>query len=160
MNICHFETPIGILEICDTGDFITKIDLIKNTVCSENTNISRLGKECIKQLSEYFNKERTQFNLPLKFGGTEFQNKVWKALTKIPYGETRSYKDIAAAVGSPKAYRAVGMANHKNSVLIVAACHRVINSDGSLGGFGCGTAVKKQLLLLENPDIRLKNTAK
>ena len=148
MNICYLKTPIGILEIHDNNKAITKIDLI-NHLSQSTGDISPLGAECSKQLMEYFNGKRTKFDLPLEFTGTEFQKKVWTELTKIPYGQTRSYKDIAIAVDSPKGFRAVGMANHKNSILIVAACHRVINADGSLGGFGCGIDIKKQLLELE-----------
>ena len=102
-----------------------------------------------RQLDEYFAGERKVFNLPLAPKGTEFQKKVWAALRDIPYGETRSYGQIAAAVGNPKASRAVGMANHRNPISIIVPCHRVIGADGRLVGFGGGLWIKERLLKLE-----------
>lgn len=102
-----------------------------------------------RQLDEYFAGERKIFNLPLAPKGTEFQKKVWAALRDIPYGETRSYGQIAAAVGNPKASRAVGMANHRNPISIIVPCHRVIGADGRLVGFGGGLWIKERLLKLE-----------
>lgn len=102
-----------------------------------------------RQLDEYFAGERKVFNLPLAPKGTEFQKKVWAALCDIPYGETRSYGEIAAAVGNPKASRAVGMANHRNPISIIVPCHRVIGADGRLVGFGGGLWIKERLLKLE-----------
>lgn len=102
-----------------------------------------------RQLDEYFAGERKVFNLPLAPKGTEFQKKVWAALRDIPYGETRSYGQIAAAVGNPKASRAVGMANHRNPISIIVPCHRVIGADGRLVGFGGGLWIKEKLLKLE-----------
>lgn len=102
-----------------------------------------------RQLDEYFAGERKVFNLPLAPKGTEFQKKVWAALCDIPYGETRSYGQIAAAVGNPKASRAVGMANHRNPISIIVPCHRVIGADGRLVGFGGGLWIKERLLKLE-----------
>ena len=99
--------------------------------------------------SEYFDGKRKIFDLPLKPEGTEFQLKDWNALREIPYGETRSYKDIAIAIGNPKACRAVGTANHNNPISIIIPCHRVIGSDGSLTGYGGGLDKKTYLLELE-----------
>lgn len=101
------------------------------------------------QLREYFAGNRTCFDLPLDFTGTEFQKKVWSALLTIPFGETRSYADIARKVGSPRAMRAVGAANGRNPISIVAPCHRVIGANGELTGFAGGLAAKKYLLDLE-----------
>ena len=101
------------------------------------------------QLEQYFCGERRQFTMPLDLRGTDFQKRCWKALLNIPYGETKSYADIARAVGSPRAFRAVGMANHYNPVAIVVPCHRVIASDGKLGGYGGGLQCKETLLRLE-----------
>lgn len=102
-----------------------------------------------RQLTEYFAGKRREFDLPLDAHGTPFQKRVWNALRRIPYGETRSYGDIARAAGSPKGARAVGMANHNNPIGIVVPCHRVIASDGSLGGYGGGLELKRRLLELE-----------
>ena len=101
------------------------------------------------QLSEYFAGARREFDLPLRLRGTQFQLAVWNALRAIPYGETRSYADIAAAVGNEKACRAVGMANHRNPVSIIVPCHRVIGKGGSLTGYGGGIDKKEFLLSLE-----------
>ena len=108
-----------------------------------------LIKRAISQLSEYFDGERTSFDLPISPSGTGFQKKVWDALLTIPYGETRSYKDIAVQIGNPKAVRAVGMANNRNPIAIVIPCHRVIGHNGSLTGYGGGLDVKAYLLELE-----------
>ena len=104
----------------------------------------------MKQLEEYFAGERKTFDVPLDLWGTPFQQEVWKALLQIPYGETRSYQDIAQSVGNPKAVRAVGGANGRNPVPVIVPCHRVIRSDGNLGGYGGGLDIKRDLLDLEN----------
>ena len=100
-------------------------------------------------MSEYLIGKRKSFDLPLNPRGTVFQQQVWKALCDIPYGETRSYKQIAEAIGNPKAVRAVGMANNRNPVLIVVPCHRVIGANGKLVGYGAGIEKKEFLLKLE-----------
>ena len=103
-------------------------------------------REVMRQLTEYFRGKRTSFDLPLHPKGTPFQMSVWKALTQIPYGETRSYGDIARAVGRPRAVRAVGLANGRNPLPIVVPCHRVIGSTGKLVGYGGGLPIKQALL--------------
>jgi methylated-DNA-[protein]-cysteine S-methyltransferase len=102
-----------------------------------------------QQLEQYFAGQRQQFDLPLDFQGTDFQQQVWQALLTIPYGETRSYKDIAIQLGNEKAVRAVGAANGKNPISIIAPCHRVIGSGGALVGFAGGLDKKQILLSLE-----------
>ena len=102
------------------------------------------------QLEEYFTNQRDQFTLTLDLFGTKFQKAVWTALTEIPFGETRSYKDIAESVGSPKAVRAVGGANNRNPIPVVVPCHRVIGTNGSLVGYGGGLGIKEFLLDLEH----------
>ncbi|MEG2883778.1 MAG: methylated-DNA--[protein]-cysteine S-methyltransferase [Acinetobacter sp.] len=102
-----------------------------------------------KQLEEYFAGQRQQFDLPLDFQGTDFQQQVWQALLTIPYGEKRSYKDIAVQIGNEKAVRAVGAANGRNPISIIAPCHRVIGSSGALVGFAGGLDKKQILLSLE-----------
>lgn len=105
--------------------------------------------ETQKQLTEYFAGKRQQFDLPLDFEGTEFQQKVWQALLTIPFGETRSYRDIAEQIGNVKAVRAVGAANGKNPISIIAPCHRVVGTNGKLVGFAGGLDNKDILLRLE-----------
>jgi methylated-DNA-[protein]-cysteine S-methyltransferase len=106
-------------------------------------------REAERQLADYFAGRLARFDLPLEFQGTDFQKRVWTELLAIPYGETRSYADLAKKVGSPKASRAVGAANGRNPLSIVAPCHRAIGSDGSLTGFAGGLETKKYLLDLE-----------
>jgi methylated-DNA-[protein]-cysteine S-methyltransferase len=105
--------------------------------------------ETERQLAEYFAGKRTRFDLPLEPRGTQFQKKIWQALREIPFGQTRSYLDLAKAAGSPKAARAVGAANGKNPLSIVVPCHRVIGADGRLNGFAAGVEIKATLLALE-----------
>lgn len=105
------------------------------------------------QLAEYFAGRRQIFDLPLEFRGTAFQQSVWQALLTIPFGETRSYGQIARAIGRPSASRAVGAANGRNPISIVAPCHRVIGSQGALTGFAGGLEAKATLLDLENPRL-------
>ena len=105
--------------------------------------------EVYEQINEYLNGRRRRFDFKYKLIGTQFQRKVWEELTKIPYGETRSYKEIAEAIESPGAARAVGMANNKNPIMIAVPCHRVIGADGKMVGYAAGLAVKSRLLKLE-----------
>jgi O-6-methylguanine DNA methyltransferase len=111
----------------------------------------------LRELNEYFAGERRGFSLPLDLRGTEFQLACWQALLEIPYGETRSYRDIAQAIGHPHAYRAVGMSNNRNPVAIVVPCHRVIASSGSLCGYGGGLGIKRKLLDLEQARLHLRD---
>jgi methylated-DNA-[protein]-cysteine S-methyltransferase len=111
--------------------------------------------QAARELREYFAGERREFSVPLDFTGTEFQNKVWHALRSIPFGETRSYGELAAQIGAPKASRAVGAANGRNPIPIILPCHRVIGSSGSLTGFGGGLPMKKQLLAHEQTRSQL-----
>ena len=107
------------------------------------------NKRVLSQLKAYLGGKRRDFDCPLDLGGTPFQRRVWAALMKIPYGETRSYQDIARAIGHARAYRAVGNANGANPVPLIVPCHRVIESNGGLGGYGQGLGFKKKLLNLE-----------
>ena len=118
---------------------------ISDAVCRDTP----LLLEARRQLEEYFAGLRAAFSLPLAPEGTDFQKTVWRELENIPYGETRTYGQIARALGNPKASRAVGMANHKNPVAIMIPCHRVIGADGSLTGYAGGLDIKETLLRLE-----------
>lgn len=122
-----------------------KNDIKNETMMKENAII----KEAKRQLDEYFDGKRETFDLLLEPQGTVFQEKVWNALTEIPYGEIRSYKQIATHIENPKAMRAIGGANHNNPIFIIIPCHRVIGADGSMVGYGGGIEVKKYLLELE-----------
>lgn len=117
---------------------------------SYERQMTPLLTEAIRQLEEYFTGVRREFDLPIKMTGTPFQLEDWQALCTIPYGETRTYGQIAAQIGRPKASRAVGMANHNNPISVIVPCHRVIGAGGKLVGYGGGLDVKEALLSLEN----------
>ena len=140
-------TPAGYLEIISDGTALTGIRSDGSITGEIFTD--EITAEAERQLAEYFDKKRIRFELPLHLSGTDFQLRVWNALAEIPFGETRSYRDIAEAAGSPKACRAVGNAVGKNPFLIVLPCHRVIASDGTIGGFSADIRIKKYLLEFE-----------
>lgn len=142
------DSPVCLLNIACDGEAITDITF-KSAPATAVLGNSPVLDNAVKQLEEYFNGSRKVFELPLSFSGTDFQNRVWHALCKIPYGETMSYGDIARLIGSPMAFRAVGMANNKNRIPIIIPCHRVIGADGGLTGYAGGVDIKKFLLALE-----------
>ena len=145
MNRITLDSPIGKFEIFEESEKITRIDIISGENFSPETETPLL-LEAKKQFLEYFSGKRKNFDFPIEFSGTEFQKSVWRELLKIPFGETKTYGEIAAAIGKPKAARAVGAACNKNHILIAVPCHRVIGSGGKMVGFAWGTEVKKWLL--------------
>lgn len=149
-TILYRVYPIGELAIADDGTGISDI-FVRGSRPALNAaqGTTPLLERAARELDEYFSGGRRSFTVPLSLGGTPFQRLVWQALKKIPYGQTRSYGDIARAVGRPKGFRAVGMANNRNPVLIMVPCHRVVGKDGGLTGFACGLGVKRYLLELE-----------
>jgi len=152
----YFTSPLGTMLIIEEQNAITHL-----TLSDQQAVLSHFSRESImqkatsvitsaqKQLTEYFNGTRQVFDLPLAPGGTDFQKKVWAALCAIPYGETRSYKEIALQINNPKGCRAVGMANNRNPVMLLIPCHRVIGSNGALVGYAGGLDVKEWLLAHE-----------
>ena len=142
-----YETKLGSVTIVEEDGALLAITTNRTYKGIEQE--TPLIKEAYRQLSEYLIGERKRFDLPLHPRGTMFQQQVWKALCDIPYGETRSYKEIAEAIGNPKAVRAVGMANNRNPLLIVIPCHRVIGANGKLVGYAAGIEMKEYLLKLE-----------
>lgn len=144
----YMLTPIGEISIFEENEMIFEIAFghKSNNAIVQNT---ALLEKADRELTEYFTGERKHFDLPLLLNGTNWQEKVWTALMEIPYGETRSYKEIAQAAGNPKGCRAVGNANNKNHLPIVIPCHRVIGAQGKMVGFGGGIALKEKLLALE-----------
>ena len=150
MNTCLYNSPIGILKISEADGKITNLSLQQeiSDIASDTISSQLLQKAC-QQLDEYFQGKRRQFDLPLGYAGTLFQESVWRELQNIPYGETRSYEDIAVKIGNPKAVRAVGQANNRNPILLMIPCHRVIHKNGDISGFACGIETKKYLLKLE-----------
>lgn len=142
-----YDSEIGKIEITCDEDSVTRIAIVQEL--SNNYEKTAMTDEVYEQISEYLNGRRQKFDFKYKLIGTQFQRKVWEELTKIPYGETRSYKEIAEAIESPSAARAVGMANNKNPIMIAVPCHRVIGADGKMVGYAAGLAVKSHLLKLE-----------
>ena len=145
------ETPIGKICIEENGEALTGLYMAGDLdEIPESIHGGGVLEQTRRELEEYFRGERREFTVPIHEQGTEFQKNVWKALRRIPYGETRCYEEVAQMAGSPGACRAVGGANHKNPIMIITPCHRVIGKDGSLTGFGGGLNVKQYLLDLEN----------
>ncbi|HHT64764.1 MAG TPA: methylated-DNA--[protein]-cysteine S-methyltransferase [Clostridiales bacterium] len=156
-SLLFIDTPAGRLGMVEEDEAITQVFFENEGVLLDaRLEETKLLKKAGQQLQEYFAGRREIFDLPLAPKGTTFQLEVWRALQNIPYGETRSYKDIAAAVGNYKASRAVGMANHHNPIAIIIPCHRVIGSNGRLVGYGGGLDVKDYLLNLEKQYVLMK----
>lgn len=148
MVTCYYQTKIGRIKIAQEGDAIVEINVTDSEKESEKE--TPLIKKTIKEIEEYFEGKRKFFDIPISIKGTEFQEKVWEALLRIPYGETKSYEDIAKMIGCPKGARAVGMANHNNKIIIIIPCHRVIGKNGKLVGYAGGLPVKEKLLQIES----------
>ncbi len=142
------DSPIGVLRLKEEDGALTEL-LFGRQGGKWEQGASPLLLQAEEELREYFEGKRREFTLPLSPKGTEFQRRVWNALLTIPYGETRSYEEIAVLAGSPKAFRAVGSANHNNPISILIPCHRVIGKNGSLTGYGGGMEAKRFLLELE-----------
>jgi methylated-DNA-[protein]-cysteine S-methyltransferase len=158
MNVfCYVESPIGRLMLTTDGTALTglymnlyrnkpsKLPTVSDADWMQNETIGPLPAAA-RQLKEYFAGKRREFDLPLRMDGTEFQQRVWRELTKIPFGETRSYGQLAKRLNNPNGSRAVGLANGRNPIAIIVPCHRVIGADGSLTGFGGGIDRKEWLL--------------
>jgi len=149
-HLCYYETKIGTIGIRENGKAITHLALAGEVEEGGATiGETPLTKRAAMEFYQYLAGVAMAFTLPMEPAGTPFQKKVWQALCAIPYGETRSYKQIAEEIGNPKACRAVGMANHRNPIMIMIPCHRVIAADGGLGGYGSGLPLKEKLLQLE-----------
>lgn len=172
-SVCYttMPTPIGTITMARTDKGVCYIEFGDSTktlmslklwsqrwlrqdelICSDDSSLD----EAKLQLTQFFAGKRTEFSLPLDLYGTPFQKLVWQELLNIPYGETRSYKDIAMKVDAPKAVRAIGGANHHNPIPIIIPCHRVIGSNGALVGYGGGLSIKEKLLDLEQNHRRKK----
>lgn len=147
MYIYTYQTKIGPITIHESNNKITKISI--NEKNSVNTEESNLTKQTIKEINEYLDHKRTDFTIPLDPQGTDHQIKVWNELKKIPYSETRTYKELATSLGNPNASRAIGSACGKNPIMIIVPCHRVIGTNGKLTGYAGGIGVKEKLIDLE-----------
>ncbi len=150
----YFDSPIGKILLTSDGNSLTGLYMESykpdpNIQWVANDSIEPFPK-VVEQLTAYFAGQLTKFDLPISMSGTQFQQQVWQELTKIPYGKTISYKELAVRIGNIKAVRAVGLANGRNPISIIVPCHRVIGANGSLTGYGGGLPRKKVLLDLEN----------
>jgi O-6-methylguanine DNA methyltransferase len=161
VRCASFDSPIGALRVASTARGVAFLGLPAAGGTGFAGWLARLGpgvrreeafapnRDAIRQVLEYLEGKRTDFELPLDLRGTPFQLRVWHALLEIPYGATRSYLDVARAIGNPGAVRAVGAANGANPVALIVPCHRVIQSGGKLGGYGGGLPLKRRLLAME-----------
>jgi methylated-DNA-[protein]-cysteine S-methyltransferase len=149
LKTAYMDSPVGLLEVRCTEQGVRSVNFVEERVYErdENGHVQLV----VSQLTEYFEGKRKVFDMPFDLEGTPFQQRVWQALLIVPFGKTRSYMDIAKAVGDTKAIRAVGTANGRNKIAIIIPCHRIIGSDGSLTGYAGGLHRKKWLLDFEIP---------
>ena len=152
MEKSYYKSPIGVLEIICEKDALISLKLVENVDKSDSE--TALINEIKTQLNEYFWGKRKNFDVKLKPKGTDFQKCVWKELQKIPYGETKSYSEIAASISNQNAQRAVGSACNKNPIMIIVPCHRVIGSNKKLVGYAGGLEMKEKLLKLEEGHVK------
>ena len=144
------RTPVGVLRVTADAIGVVAIERVKQLASVDgDSKANRLAEKAVAQLREYFAGKRRRFDVPLHLDGTTFQQRAWAAMRKIPFGSTISYAQQAKQIGNPRATRAVGTANGANPVPIIVPCHRVVASDGSLGGYALGLAMKRRLLALE-----------
>ena len=162
----HFATtldsPVGALSLAATDHALVALVWRRESHAAAfelavESPTHPLLRETARQLHEYFAGSRRKFDVPLEFRGTDFQRRAWSALLSIPYGETRTYRQMAEQIGNPAAVRAVGAANGRNPISIIAPCHRVIGMNGDLTGFGGGLDAKARLLSLEAPQLQLNS---
>ncbi|MDF2892374.1 MAG: methylated-DNA--[protein]-cysteine S-methyltransferase [Clostridia bacterium] len=146
MYKAYYHSPIGIVEMVSDENSIIALSFVEEAIENNEQTVPKVLQTALEQIDEYFQGKRKVFNLELKAEGTEFQQKVWRSLVEVPYGETACYGDIAKAVGNNKGSRAVGGANNKNKIAIIIPCHRIIGADGSLTGYAGGLWRKEWLL--------------
>jgi O-6-methylguanine DNA methyltransferase len=149
LYVDYYKSPLGLIKIAATNEGLLSLTFVEKPETGESVG-NRITTETVRQLDQYFRRERKTFDLPLQIEGySDFLKKVWQALSKIPYAETRNYSEVAAVINNPAAVRAVGNACGKNPLPIVIPCHRVLRKDGALGGFSAGEGIKEKLLALE-----------
>lgn len=165
VSVCQTETPIGTLQLASTATGLIYVGLPRSSGTGLAGFLARRFPRCrrrrayaphreaIRQLLEYLDGKRCAFELDLDLRGTPFQQRVWQTLLEIPYGETRSYGEVAAAIGQPGAPRAVGLANGANPLPLVIPCHRVVAAGGRIGGYGGGVRLKQRLLAMEQTAV-------
>lgn len=149
-KILDFYIEDRILRLRKKNACLVGLDFVDRIEYSDESSLLLQAR---REVEEYFQGNRREFSVKLNLVGSEFQIRVWKELMKIPYGETRSYKDIAEGINCPKGYRAVGLANNKNPIAIIVPCHRVVGSNGKLVGYSGGLDIKEKLLKIENDNL-------
>jgi len=159
MKHIYMESPLGLLTLVEEEERLTQL-LFGEIDFQRSPQSTALLEQCKKELEEYFQRKRKHFDIPLAPKGSAFQQQVWTALQAIPYGESISYGELAKSIGRPRAFRAVGGANHRNPIPIIIPCHRVIGADGSLTGYGGGLGKKIFLLELEQAEGSRKEKRK
>lgn len=140
----YYESPIGLIEIGGTAGAILWLNFVN--IQRKKFESHPVVDEAVRQIAEYFDRKRREFEIDISFAGTDFQKQVWRQLLRVPYGKVASYKKIATSVNKPKAVRAVGAANGRNPISIIVPCHRIIGSNGKLVGYGGGLWRKEWLL--------------
>jgi methylated-DNA-[protein]-cysteine S-methyltransferase len=143
--LTYYQSPIGVVEIVGSREHIVAVNFVDQARTGD-IDLPACIQDCANQIDEYFKGNLKKFSLKLQMQGTDFQKTVWRQLTKVAYGQTASYGEIAAAIGKPSASRAVGHANGRNPIAIIVPCHRIIGTDGSLTGYGGGLWRKEWLL--------------
>ena len=162
-DYCYYQSPIGLIRMGESGGFLTRADFVEQSPESEHSqsecisNSSTFLKDACRQLDDYFEGRRQNFDMALKPHGTDFQRSAWESLLRIPYGETRSYLQQAESIRNPRAIRAIGQANSRNPIPIIIPCHRVIGKNGSMTGNAGGLARKTRLLVLEHRFMHEQN---
>ena len=148
-NGYRYQTPYGSMVLIEEEDSLSYLNFTETYPYPVKEEETMFLRQVYRQISEYFEGKRREFTFAIQIKGTPFEQKVYRALQQIPYGKTKTYQEIATIIGSPKACRAVGRANHQNAILLAIPCHRVIGKNGQLTGFVAGISLKKKLLSLE-----------
>ncbi len=155
LYVQQYLSPVGMLTICADEDALRGLYFGAPAPAPAQVARTPLLEAAARQLDEYFRRERRTFTLPLAPQGTDFQKRIWRVLCTVPYGQTHSYAQLAAAAGAPHAFRAAGQANHANPLPVFIPCHRIVRTDGALGGYAGGVARKAFLLRLEDWETEL-----
>lgn len=156
MESMYYASPIGTMKISARNDHVIRIEFVEQRTEQVSSEKNSFLAYCVGELREYFDGKRTSFTIPTQQNGTPFQQSVWRALMEIPFGETRTYGQLALALGSKDVVRAVGAANGQNNIPIIVPCHRVIGHDGKLVGFAYG--IERKRYLLEHEKMMGKST--
>ncbi|MBI3253085.1 MAG: methylated-DNA--[protein]-cysteine S-methyltransferase [Candidatus Omnitrophica bacterium] len=157
-NRVYYDSPAGTLEIREKNGKINSVRFVSKKIKGVSSASNAVLKKCLRELREYFSKKRKFFAVPFSADGTDFQKKVWKELSRLPFGATAAYSEIAARAGNPRAVRAVGSACGANPLAVIVPCHRVVGKSNALSGYAGGISKKRRLLDHENGKDKEKNS--